>query len=331
MKKALLLGLMLVFTLTIVLTGCTPKPPATSDPTPTPPPAPKAQYLSIATGGTAGVYFPLGGRMADILNNNIPGMTATAQSTGASVANINLIGTKEVEVAFVQNDIAYYAYTGTEMFADGKKVDSVRGLATVYNETVQIVASEASGIKTIADLKGKKVAVGASGSGTEANARQILAAFGITYDDFRPDYMGFGDAANNLKDGHIDAAFVTAGTPTAAVMEMSKTNRVVVVPIVGPETDKLIADYPFYAKVIIPANTYEGQTSDVNTVAVRAMIVVSAALDEALVYDVTKALFSNLASFGAVHARGKDLTLASSQDGMPIPLHPGADKFFKEK
>jgi TRAP transporter TAXI family solute receptor len=286
-------------------------------------------YVNIATGGTAGVYFPLGGRLAEILNNKIPGMTATAQSTGASVANMNMIASKEVEVAFVQNDIAYYAYTGTEMFKD-KKVDSVRGIATIYPETIQLIASEASGIKSIQDLKGKRVAVGAAGSGTEANARQILAAFGMSYSDMRHDFLSFADAANNLKDGHIDAAFVTAGFPTAAVMEMAKTNKVTIVPISGPETDKLKADYPFYAKVVIPANTYEGQTSDVNTVAVRAMIVVGAHVEESLVYEMTKALFTSLDSFGAVHARGKDLSRATSQDGMPIPLHPGAEKFFKE-
>ncbi|HSL92968.1 MAG TPA: TAXI family TRAP transporter solute-binding subunit [Bacillota bacterium] len=327
MKRFALITLVAVLALSLALSGCAPKP--TTPTTPTPPP-PVTKYVSIATGGTAGVYFPLGGSLADILNKSIPGMTATAQSTGASVANVNMIGTKEVELALVQNDIAYYALAGTEMF-EGKKVANLRGITTLYNETIQLVATEASGIKSIADLKGKSVAVGAPGSGTEANARQILEAFGMTYSDLgKTDYLSFADAANNLKDGHVDAAFVTAGTPTAAVLEMSKTNRVIIVPITGAETDDLIAKYPFYAKVTIPAGTYDGQQDAVATVAVRAMIVVAAEVSDDLVFDITKALFTSLSDFGAAHARGKDLSYGSSQNGMPIALHPGADKYFKE-
>lgn len=329
MKKFSLITIVIVLALTLALTGCQK---AVEKPPEVKPPEVVKQYASIATGGVAGVYYPLGGKMAEILNKSIPGMTATAQSTGASVANINMIKSKEVDVAFVQNDIAYYAYTGTEMFGDGKKVDTVRGIATVYNETIQLVVSQASGVKSVLDLKGKRVAVGAAGSGTEANVRQILEVFGITYADFaKTDFLSYADAANNLKDGHIDAAWLTAGFPTAAVLEMAKTNKVVIVPIAGPQIDALRAKYPFYAKDTIPANTYEGQTTAVETVAVRAMIVVRADASEALVYEITKALFTNLTDFGTVHARGKDLTLASSQNGMPIPLHPGADKFFKEK
>jgi len=314
MKKSLLVALVIVLTVAAVLTGC----------------QPKAQFLSIATGGTAGVYFPLGGKMADILNKSIKGMTATAQSTGASVANINMIGSKEVEVAFIQNDITYYAYTGTEMFA-GKKVDNVRGIASVYDEVVQLIATDASGIKSVKDLVGKRVAVGAQGSGTELNARQILEAFGLTYNDIKPDYLSFAEAASNMKDGHIDAAFITGGVPTSAVIDMSKTAKVTVVPVTGAEVGTLQSKYPFYGKFTIPANTYDGQTTGVETVAVKAMIVCRGDLDEKLVYDITKALFSNLADFGAVHARGKDLTLATAKVAMPIPLHPGAEKYFKEQ
>jgi len=315
MKKSLLVALVIVLTVAAVLTGC----------------QPKAQFLSIATGGTAGVYFPLGGKMADILNKSIKGMTATAQSTGASVANINMIGSKEVEIAFIQNDITYYAYSGTEMFA-GKKIDNVRGIASVYDEVVQLIATEASGIKSVKDLVGKRVAVGAQGSGAEANARQVLEAYGIKYTDLaKADYLSFAEAASNMKDGHIDAAFITSGVPTSAVIDMSKTSKVVVVPISGAEVTALQTKYPFYGKVNIPANTYDGQTSAVETVAVKAMIVVRADLEEKLVYDITKALFSNLADFGAVHARGKDLTLATAKVAMPIPLHPGAEKYFKEQ
>jgi len=315
MKRLFLITLLLVFVVAALTTGC----------------APKAQYISIATGGTAGVYFPLGGKMADILNKSIKGMNATAQSTGASVANIAMIGSKEVEIAFIQNDTTYYAYTGTEGFA-GKKVDNVRGIASVYDEVVQLVATEASGIKSVSDLVGKRVAVGAQGSGTELNARQILEAYGITYSQLaKTDYLSFAEAASNMKDGHIDAAFITGGVPTSAVIDMSKTSKVVVVPVSGAEATALLAKYPFYGKVTIPANTYDGQPTGIETVAVKAIIVVRADLDEKLVYDITKALFSNLADFGAVHARGKDLTLATAKTAMPIPMHPGAEKYYKEQ
>lgn len=152
---------------------------------------PAAQkFINIATGGTAGTYFPLGGAIADILNKNVPGANASAQSTGASVANINLLQQDKVDIAFVQNDIAYYAVNGSEMFKD-KKVPSIQGLATLYPETIQIVTLDKSGIKSLNDVKGKRVAVGAAGSGTEANARQILEAYGITYDDIKVQYLSF--------------------------------------------------------------------------------------------------------------------------------------------
>ncbi|MBS3949179.1 MAG: TAXI family TRAP transporter solute-binding subunit, partial [Peptococcaceae bacterium] len=187
MKRIFIVALMLVFVVAALATGCAPKP----------------QYIAIATGGTAGVYFPLGSKMADILNKTIKNMNATAQSTAASVANMNMLGSKEVEIAFVQNDITYYAYTGTEMFA-GKKVDNVRGIASLYNEVVQIVATEASGIKSVKDLVGKRVAIGAPGSGVEASARQVLEAFGLKYADLdKADYLTFAEAASNMKDGHI--------------------------------------------------------------------------------------------------------------------------------
>ena len=173
------------------------------------------QFLNIATGGTAGTYYPLGGALAEILNQNIKGMNASAQSTGASVANVNMLKDGSVDIAFIQNDIAYYAANGKEMFKDNK-VDSLRGLAALYPETIQFVTTQDKGIKTIADLKGKKVAVGASGSGAEANARQILEAYGITYNDIDVQYLSFGEAVDALKDGNVDAGVVVAGFPTAA-------------------------------------------------------------------------------------------------------------------
>lgn len=288
------------------------------------------KLLSLATGGTSGTYYPLGGAMAEIWNKDVKGVSVSAESTGASVANVNLIQEGKADLALIQNDIAFYAYNGTEMF-EGKKVEKLRGIATLYPEVIQLITTKKTGIQSIQDLKGKKVAVGAKGSGTEANARQILNAFGITYNDLSPDYLAFGDAVNNLKDGHIHAAFVTSGIPTAAVTDLSSSHEIVIIPVTGAQVDKLMKDYPFYAKVTIPGPTYKGLGGDVNTVAVMAMLAVSKDLPEQTVYDMTKAMFGNLKTLGDTHARGKDITLESAMDGMGIPLHPGAQKFLKEK
>jgi len=287
------------------------------------------KFLNIATGGTAGTYYPIGGAMAEIFNKNIKGMNASAQSTGATVANINMLKDGSVDVAIVQNDITYYAANGTEMFKD-KKVDNLRGLATLYPETCQFVTLEKTGIKSINDLKGKRVAVGAAGSGAEANARQILEAYGITYDDISAQYLSFGEAASALKDGNVDAAFLTAGYPTAAVQDISAQNKIQLLPIDADKADALIAKYPFYTKTTIPAGTYAGFDIAVPTISVMAMLVATDKVDDALGYDLTKSLFSNLDKLQAAHAVGKLITKEGAQKGMPIKMNAGAEKYFKE-
>ena len=327
MKKsfALLVVCMLVIGLLAGCGGGDKKPAA-----PAAPAADKKVFVNIATGGTAGVYYPLGGAMAEIFNKNIPGMNASAQSTGASVANINLIKDGKVEVALVQNDIAYYAANGTEMFKD-KKVEAIQGIASLYNETIQIVTIEGKGIKTVADLKGKRVAVGALGSGTEANARQIMEIFGITYADIKPQYLSFGEAANGLKDGNIDVAFVTAGAPTAAIQDIAAQHKVALVSVPADKAEALIKKYPFYAKQTIKGKTYPTVAEDVQTVAVKAMLVTSSKVDADLVYKMTKAMYTNLDRIKSAHAQGANVQKATALEGMGIKVHAGADKFFKEK
>lgn len=292
---------------------------------------PAAQkFINIATGGTSGTYFPLGGALADILNKNIAGCNASAQSTGASVANVNLLQQNKVDIAFIQNDIAYYAANGTEMFKD-KKVEGLRGLATLYPETIQIVTLKNSGIKDIADFKGKRIAVGAAGSGTEANARQIMAAYGVTYEDVKVQYLSFGEAASALKDGNVDAAFVTAGHPTAAIQDIATQNEVVLVPVAADKADALIKQYPFYTKVVINANTYANQTADVPAVAVKCMLAVTDKMDADTAYGVAKALYGNLDRMKAAHSAANAISKDTAKDGMSIELNAGAEKFFNEK
>lgn len=290
------------------------------------------EFISISTGGTSGTYYPLGGAIAKIYNDNLDYVTANAQSTGASVENVDLVAKGDSEIAFIQSDITYYAFTGTENFEDKGKIENIRGMAMFYPEVIQIIAHKDAGINSVEDLKGKKVAIGAPGSGTEANARQILDAHGMDYDDLaKADFLSFGEAADQLKNKQVDAAFVTAGLPTAAVTEVGQTTDIVVVPIDKGKIDQLSTEYPFYTEVNIPAGTYQNQDEDILTTAVMAMLVVPEDLDDDLAYDLTKALFEHRETIIETHDRGNDLQLETALEGMPIDLHPGAKKFYDEK
>ncbi len=324
MKKSLALLLVAVLAM-FAFAGCSK--PATEE-AGAPAPA-ETVFVNIGTGGTAGTYFPLGGAFAEIWNNKIEGINATAQSTGASVANINLLKDGKVEVVIVQNDVAWYASRGEVMF-DGQKFEEIRGLATMYSEPLQIVTTDEN-IKTVADLKGKKIAVGAIGSGVEANARQIIAAAGLDFEtDIDAKFLSFSEASSGLKDKQVDAAFLTAGIPTAAIQDLSAQHSVNVVAIEGEIADKLLGDYKFFTKFVIPANTYKGQTEDVNTLTVKSMLAVSSTLDTDLAYELTKQIYENHDRVVAAHNVGKYIVAETANDGMSVELHEGAAKYFKE-
>lgn len=291
--------------------------------------APKQRFVTIGTGGTAGTYFPLGGALAEIWNKNIKGMNANATSTGASAANIAMLKDGKVDVIFVQNDAAFYAMNDLETYK-GKAMPDIRGMASLYDETCQLVALASSKIASVADLKGKRVSVGAAGSGVEANARQILEAAGLTYDDIKVQYLSFAESASNLKDGNIDAAFNTAGAPTAAIQDLAASKKIVVVPVDGDVASKLMQKWAFYTPTKIPAGTYQGVDADVMTVSVKSMLAVSAKADAKLVYDMLKTMFANGDRLAASHKKGADVKIETATDGMSIPLHPGAEKFYKE-
>ncbi|WP_313994683.1 TAXI family TRAP transporter solute-binding subunit [uncultured Selenomonas sp.] len=288
------------------------------------------KFLNIGTGGTAGTYYPIGGAIAEVLNKDIQGMNASAQSTGASVANINMLADGSIDLATVQNDITYYAVNGTEMFKD-KKVEGLQGIASLYPETCQFVTLQSSGIKSLAELKGKRVAVGAAGSGVEANARQILAAYGITYDDIDEQFLSFAEGASALKDGNVDVAILTAGYPTASVQDIASQNPLRLLPVDDAVADGLIAKYPFYTKTVIPAGTYAGFNEAVPGVSVMAMLVAGKTVDESMGYDITKAIFSNLDRLQAAHAVGKQIMKDTAKNGMSLPMNAGAEKFFAGK
>jgi len=293
-------------------------------------------FISIATGGTAGVYFPIGAALAELWTGKVPNVQATAQTSGASLVNLRLLQRSDVAVAMVQNDTAYYAFHGTEMFMDRiankpQPFDALRGMAMLYPETIQVVTLRSKNINSIADLKGKRLAVGAPGSGTEVNARQILRAHELGYYNTRPDFLNFAEAADQLKDGVVDAAFLTAGFPTAAVQDIAANRDLKIVPVSREVADGLRTQYPYYTAVTIPPNTYRGQTEAVDTVAVMAMLVTRQDVEENLVYSLVSAMWENLERLRSAHARGRDITTGSARRGMPITMHSGALRYYRER
>jgi uncharacterized protein len=288
----------------------------------------KTELVRLATGGTTGTYYAFGSAVVDILPPKT-GISMTVQSTGASKANIELIDSGDVEMAIVQNDTMDYAWRGLENF-NGTKYNTFNAMAAVYAEVCQVVASASSGIKSVADLKGKNVSVGDVGSGTEINARHILDAYGLSFNDIGKQNLGVGPSADALRDNKIDAFFFTSGAPAAGITDLAASKDVVLVEIDDAHAAQLKAKYPAYTPYAIPAATYKGMTTAVKTVAIKATFIVSTKLSTDTVYKLTKALFESKAQIEAAHAKGKELSLAYAVDGIPVPFHPGAEKYLKE-
>ena len=284
---------------------------------------------SLATGGTSGTYYPFGGAIANIWNTKIANMNVTAEATGASAENLRRIANGEAELATVQNDVMDYAYRGSDMFA-GQKLSNLASIGTLYPEVVQIAASKTSGIKSITDLVGKRVSVGDAGSGVEFNAKQILEGYGITFDDIKKNNLSFKESAEGLQNGTLDACFVTAGVPNAALQELAFTAGLVLIPVDGTEADSICKKYSFYTKTTIPAGTYKGTDVDTEALAIKATLAVSESLDEETVYQLTKALFENLDELSSAHAKGKEVSAKAAVTGISVPFHPGAMRYFKE-
>ncbi|MCG8542094.1 MAG: TAXI family TRAP transporter solute-binding subunit [Clostridia bacterium] len=329
MNKKISLLLVLVVVLSIFLSGCGQDDSSSTSANDSGANDEKT-FITIATGGSSGVYFALGGAISNLLNERVQGINSSVQSTGASAVNSTLLGTEKAEIAFAMNDVVSYAYTGTEVFKEKGKVESLRGIAALYPNFVQLITVEEKGISEIGQLKGKKVGVGAPGSGTEVNARQILAAHGITYDDIEEDFLSYAEAVEQLKNGAVDAAFLTSGLPNATIMDLSTTHDVKIIPIRKEMVEKLAEQYPFYSSEMIPGGTYDDK-EDVETAAVKTLLVTREDLSEELVYNITKTIFENLDTLIDTHSAAKKISLDKVKEGMPIPLHPGAEKYFKEK
>ena len=306
--------------------------------------AQEMKFFRIGTGGTGGTYYPIGGVISQAISNppgsracdqggscGVPGLVAIAQSSNGSVANINAIQSGALEAGMSQSDVAYWAYTGTGVFADKGKVEGLRAIANLYPESIHLVARKGAGIHTVKDLKGKRVSLDEPGSGTLVDARLILEAYGLSEKDVKADYIKPSPAIDKIKDNQLDAFFIVAGYPTGSVAELASSAGAELVQIGGPEVDALIKKYGFFARDVIPAGTYEG-VGETKTVSVGAQLVVGAAVDEALVYEVTKALWNanTRKLLDAGHAKGKVIRLETALDGVGIPLHPGAEKFYRE-
>lgn len=320
-RRSLFLGAIIMLSLSIILAACGGEKKSSGDAKGDS----KVKLLTIATGGTGGTYYPLGGMMGKIIKDET-GINADVITSGASSENMAILKDNKADIAFTQTDIVSYATKGELMF-DGKKIDSLKGLGTLYPETIQIVTTK-SDIKSVEDLKGKVVSVGAAGSGTRANAEQILEAYGMSFDDIKVRDLSFDDSTAGIQDGSIDAAFITAGTPTSAVEGLSATDTVSIVPIDADKADALIEKYPFYIKDEVPADTYKIKEA-VPTIAVLSMLVVREDLPEDVVYKVTKAIYENTDKIK--HSKAQFIKAESALNGMSIDLHPGAKKYFDEK
>ena len=288
----------------------------------------KATRLTMVTGGDSGTYYALGGVMATVLSSKVEGLEITAVTSGASAANCRSLNKGEADLAIMQNDVLSYAVEGTEtMEADGA-MPGLRAIASLYPEAVQLVALKNTGIKTMEDLVGKKVCVGDQGSGSEINARQVLEAYGLSYDDLNVQFLSFSEASTAMQNGTVDAAFATSALPNNAIVELSTMADIVVIPIDGKKAGDLMARYPFYAPATIDDDVYGVKGGQ--TVAMLATLVCMEDMDEELVYSITKALFESVDDLAAGHARGRDLAVEKAMDGISVRFHPGALRYYEE-
>lgn len=303
------------------------------------------QFFRIGTGGTAGTYYPIGGLIANAISNppgsracdaggscGVPGLIATAVASNGSVGNVNSINGGTLESGFSQSDVAYWAQTGTGLWEGQPAVEKLRLIANLYPESIHLVARKDAGIASVADLRGKKVSLDEPGSGTLVDAKIILEAFGLSESDISAEYLKPDQAADRMRDGAMDAFFFVGGYPAGAIAELASQHDVILVPITGPEVDKLREEYTFFATDNFPAGTYDGQDADVPTISVGAQLVTSADISDDLIYGITQALFNDTTQklFAAGHAKGRYITLNNAVQGAGIPFHPGAEKFYKE-
>ena len=287
----------------------------------------ETKFVTIATGGASGPYNIIGTSLAEIYAKTF-GVNAKTQTTGASVENVNLLTQGKVDMVLALSDVVTNAVEGTEDFKE--PITNIQQVAVLYPNVIQIVASEKSGIKNIEDLKGKRIAVGDQGSGTEVNARTLLEGFGITYDDVKVDYLGFADAADAMKAGKIEAAFFSSGLPNSSLLELEQGIKLQLVTINQDKLRQIIENKPYFKTFEIPAGTY-GNDAAIPTTAVMNALLIRSDISEEDGYKLTKALFENLDGLKNAHQAANDISLETAQEGMVAPIHPGAKKYYEEQ
>ena len=293
--------------------------------------AAQQQFFRIGTGGTAGTYYPVGGILANAISQP-PKLVLTAVASNGSVANVNSIMGGSLESGFSQADVAYWAFTGTGIWEGKPKAGDLRAIANLYPESIHLVARKGAGIKSVADLKGKRVSLDEPGSGTLVDARIILGAWGLKDSDVKAEYLKPNQAGDKMKDGAMDAFFFVGGFPAGAISELASTGSgIELVPIDGENAAKILSQHKFFATDAIPAGTYKGVDA-VKTISVGAQWVTSAKVPDEVVYEVVKGMWSDKArgALDAGHAKGKMIRKETALSGIGIPLHPGAEKFYKE-
>jgi TRAP transporter TAXI family solute receptor len=302
------------------------------------------KFFRIGTGSTAGTYFPIGGLIANAVSAppgsraceaggacGVPGLVAIAIASNGAIANVNDVQAGRLEAGFTQSDVAFWAFTGGGTFEGRDKAPDLRGIANLYPEAVHLVVRKGSGIASVADLKGKRVSVDEPGSGTLADARLILTAFGLSERDIKPEYLKPDLAGKKLALGELDAFFFVGGTPVGAIAELANLTPIELVPITGAQAEKALSRYSFFAWDRIPANTYK-DVGEVPTMSVSAVLVTSAKQDENLIYNVTRALWNDNSRklLDAGHVKGKLIVRRNAASGLGLPLHPGAERFYRE-
>ncbi|MCD2183670.1 TAXI family TRAP transporter solute-binding subunit [Rhizobium sp. GN54] len=287
------------------------------------------EFVNVLTGGTSGVYYPLGVALSEIYAKGISGARTQVQATKASVENLNLLQQGKGEIGFALGDSVKFAVEGNTEAGFPGKLDKLRGIAAIYPNYIQIVASQESGIKSLADLKGKSLSVGAPKSGTELNARAIFAAAGMSYEDLgKVEYLPFAESVELIKNRQLDATLQSAGLGVASIRDLATSVPINVVAVPAADVEKIGSPY---LPVTIPKGTYDGQTEDVPTAAVGNFLITHDGVSEETAYQMTKLLFENLPQLVAAHAAAKAIDPAKALDGMPVPLHPGAERYYKEK
>ena len=286
--------------------------------------------LLMGTGGLAGVYYPIGGAIAKVITNKVPGIEATIQTSAAGMENLRLLSLKEIDMGLVQNSDAYNAFNGKLFFKD-KAIKNIRGIAVLYPQPIQIVVRADANIKSFYDLKEKRIGVGAPGSGEETTFRRLLQVHNMTYDDVDEKLISLAEQAAQFKDRHLDAMWYVSGVPTSGIIDVASVLSIKLVPVKGKERDALIKMDPYFIKSTVKKGSYPGMTEDVETIASPAYLICLESLKKDDVYRITKAIFENLNDIAAAHKQGENVRLETALIGSTIPLHPGAEKYYKEK